>query len=1062
MTSIPELNRSINLLNEKKIDGLIINLDLTVNKYVTITQLEVASAKIIADITKELFEKIDSCPCNKDILEHIKNISIIEQKTKPGKYSGLKKYSPPNPSVGNPDLGSSKNSQKIDIFRKEMTKINEPDTESKQEDNFKTNTKTVKFKYSDMEDDESESSYTATRRGNKKKYEFKTPVHNGIPNSGQGPNTINVLNIDCIQDLKLRERVVDKWVTEISLILQTNPDEFEKTKNVLLLLEHKTDGIVQKFLRNNNWNDELHGSDLFDNLINVIYTTFLGLDYISNKDFTINKKVDIARVSMTKLQLHDISLLDKYTCMYESYLYDIPQRSEYAQWISAYLMKILIIGETCTDRWKKEATGEIQQPSLSYATKIAKEEIDRICQDIYKQQKLKTISKDCCSILSDFKNFDIGKKNYTKKMYKNKKKYKSFWKKKRRKFSPGKYFKKPSKETPKKTTSCPQGKKKCGCWICNEEGHYTNECPNRKKYPDKVMVLQTANNGGYEALEEEYDDTGASLCLASKLIIPDELWFKQIEDLLEKVCSENPIDPNKTKGWMKASIKLIDPKTVIREKPMVYSLQDREEFSKQIKELLDMRLIIESKSPHMSPTFLVNKEAEKRRGKKCMVVNYKATNDATIGDSHNLPYMHELLTLLRGKNIYSSFDCKSGFWQVLLDEEPQLLIAFTCLDGLFQWKVLPFGLKQAPSIFQRHMQNALRGLEGFCTVYVDDNMIFSKNEQEHYVHVTQVLRTILKYGIILSKKKAHLFKTKIIFLGLEINEGTHCPHKHILVHLHDFPNVLEDKKQLQKFLGVLTYADIEKLAAKRKPLQAKLKKDVIWNWSSADTDYIKKIKKVLINFPKLYLPNIEDSLIIEIDASNEFWEGVLKAKNPKNEEQICRYTSGSFKAAEKNYHSNEKELLAETKTYWQTASPVTSGISKMTTLSPSNKSVQEFTPDYKKALNKEAERFYVIYKGPHVGVHTNWGITETFCKVDKVTCKKFRNEASARLSLATYQDDTSKTNQPLLRPKIQKVKEAHRDQRFDVLNDIQQIVNYPEISFEDFRTIWKKARAACP
>ena len=117
-TSIPELNRSINLLNEK-IDGLIINMDLTFNKYVTITQLEVASAKIIADITKELSEKIDSCPCNKDILEHIKNISIIEQKTKPGKYSGLKKYSPPNPSVGNPDLGSSKDSQKIDIFRKE-------------------------------------------------------------------------------------------------------------------------------------------------------------------------------------------------------------------------------------------------------------------------------------------------------------------------------------------------------------------------------------------------------------------------------------------------------------------------------------------------------------------------------------------------------------------------------------------------------------------------------------------------------------------------------------------------------------------------------------------------------------------------------------------------------------------------------------------------------------------------------------------------------------------------------------------------------------------------------
>ncbi|CAH1433727.1 unnamed protein product [Lactuca virosa] len=350
----------------------------------------------------------------------------------------------------------------------------------------------------------------ATNRGERKKkknYEFKMPVHNGIPNSGKGPNTINVLNIDYIQDLKLRERVIEKWVTEISLILQTNPDEFGNAKNVFLLLEHKTDGIVQKFLRNNNWNEELHGLDLFDNLINVIYTTFLGLDYVSNKDFTINKKVDIARVSMTKLQLHDICLLDKYTCRYESYLYDIPQRCEYSQWICAYLMKIPIIGEICTERWKKEAIGEIQQTSLSYATKIAKEEIDRICQDMYKQQKLKTISKDCCNILSDFKDFDIGRKTYTKNKYKdkNKKKYKSFWKKKKRRFSPGKYFKKSSKETPKKNTSCPQGKKKCRCWICNEEGHYANECPNRKKYPDKVKVLQAANNGGYEALEEEYN-----------------------------------------------------------------------------------------------------------------------------------------------------------------------------------------------------------------------------------------------------------------------------------------------------------------------------------------------------------------------------------------------------------------------------------------------------------------------------------------------------------------------------------------------------------------------------
>ena len=385
----------------------------------------------------------------------------------------------------------------------------------------------------------------------------------------------------------------------------------------------------------------------------------------------------------------------------------------------------------------------------------------------------------------------------------------------------------------------------------------------------------------------------------------------KIEKLLDSVCSDNPLDPAKTKHWMKASIKLRDPKTVIKVKPMKYSPQDREEFGKQIQELLDMKIIIPSKSPHMSPAFLVENEAEKRRGKKRMVVNYKAINEATIGDSHNLPNKDELLTLIRGKKMFSSLDCKSGFWQVLLDEESQLLTAFTCPQGHYQWVVVPFGLKQAPSIFQRHMQNAFRSFEKFCCVYVDDILIFSDNEQDHLRHLAAVLKKCQLLGIILSKKKAQIFKTKINFLGLEIDQGTHCPQIHILEHIHKFPDKLEDKKQLQRFLGILTYASdyIPKLAAIRAPLQAKLRKDIPWEWKDSDTSYINKVKKNLKSFPKLYHPEPDDKLIIETDASGEYWGGVLKAVN-SNKELICRYASGSFKDAERNYHSNEKEYLA--------------------------------------------------------------------------------------------------------------------------------------------------------
>lgn len=81
---------------------------------------------------------------------------------------------------------------------------------------------------------------------------------------------------------------------------------------------------------------------------------------------------------------------------------------------------------------------------------------------------------------------------------------------------------------------------------------------------------------------------------------------------------------------MTASIKLKDPKSTVKVKPMVYSPQDRQEFTKQISELLELKLIEASNPPFMSPAFLVENEAERRRGQKRMVINYKKVNDLTI------------------------------------------------------------------------------------------------------------------------------------------------------------------------------------------------------------------------------------------------------------------------------------------------------------------------------------------------------------------------------------------------------------------------------------------------
>ncbi|KAI3678913.1 hypothetical protein L6452_38217 [Arctium lappa] len=103
------------------------------------------------------------------------------------------------------------------------------------------------------------------------------------------------------------------------------------------------------------------------------------------------------------------------------------------------------------------------------------------------------------------------------------------------------------------------------------------------------------------------------------------------------------------------------------------------------------------------------------------------------------------------------------------------------------------------------------------------------------------------------------------------------------------------------------------LPVKSRYLRVKLKQDIRWSWTDIDTQVVKKIKKHIGTLPKLYNPGPNDTLIIESDASESYWGGVLKAKVDGGE-IISRYASGSFKAAEKNYHSNEKEILALIKT----------------------------------------------------------------------------------------------------------------------------------------------------
>jgi len=283
-----------------------------------------------------------------------------------------------------------------------------------------------------------------------------------------------------------------------------------------------------------------------------------------------------------------------------------------------------------------------------------------------------------------------------------------------------------------------------------------------------------------------------------------------------------------------------------------------------------------------------------------MVYNYKRLNDNTQLDGYTIPSKDVLINRIQKAKWFSKFDLKSGFHQVKMDPESIKWTAFSCSEGLFEWKVMPFGLKNAPQIFQRKMDNIFGEYKNFTCTYIDDVLVFSKTKEEHYLHLKQILHVFEKYGLIISKSNIEVCKNHISFLGAEIGNGKIKLQPHIAQKIIDFPDKMEDIKTLRSFLGLLNYARgyIKDLGKYTSPLYNKTSLTGQRKFNSEDIKLVKEIKEKVKNLPELSLPLDSDYLVIECDGCELGWGAILKKKKNKYsntaEEEVCRYASGKY------------------------------------------------------------------------------------------------------------------------------------------------------------------------
>ncbi|CAL2257673.1 unnamed protein product [Prunus armeniaca] len=304
---------------------------------------------------------------------------------------------------------------------------------------------------------------------------------------------------------------------------------------------------------------------------------------------------------------------------------------------------------------------------------------------------------------------------------------------------------------------------------------------------------------------------------------------------------------------------------------------------KEIHELLQKKIIRKSKSPWYCPAFYVQKNAELERGVPRLVINYKPLNSVLEWIRYPIPNKRDLINRLGKAVVYSKFDMKSGFWQIQIHESDRYKTAFVTPFGHYEWNVMPFGLKNAPSEFQNIMNEIFNPYSHFSIVYIDDVLIFSESIEQHWKHLHKFLQIVKQNGLVVSAKKIKLFQTNIRFLGFNIHQSQISPIDRVVQFADKFPDQILDKSQLQR------------LQSNPPP------------WSNTHTEIVKQIKAHVKTLPCLGIPSVDSFKIVETDASDKVYGGILKQRAcPNSPEQIVRCSMAPKKDKQKESTSQSK------------------------------------------------------------------------------------------------------------------------------------------------------------
>ncbi|KAL8573663.1 hypothetical protein ACOMHN_007216 [Nucella lapillus] len=400
--------------------------------------------------------------------------------------------------------------------------------------------------------------------------------------------------------------------------------------------------------------------------------------------------------------------------------------------------------------------------------------------------------------------------------------------------------------------------------------------------------------------EETYRDVSVyeGLCRAKQ---------EEARQLLKQFSQSLTDEPGKT--TLETCTVELTTKQPVNAKAYPIPYATRQVVEEEVDKMLKLGVIEPLRSPYCAPVVIVRKKSGEHR----FCVDYRRLNNVTKVDAEVIPNIEDLFAQIssKGSKYFTRIDLSKGYWQIALNEESKEVTAFSTPVGLFQWRVLPFGMVNAPAVFTRMMRKLLKGLKGVEN-FMDDILIASKTWEEHMSQLAEVLMRLKQANLTARPTKCQVGFPDLEFLGFMVGGGAKQPEKSKVEQMISSARP-KTTKEVRSLLGLIGFYRefVPNFAAITNPLSDLTKKGQppVVEWTDAAEQALQMVKERLGAYPILKLPDMSRQFTLRTDASGVGLGAVLLQEHDGQKFPV-KYASRKLSKCEQGYATVEAECLA--------------------------------------------------------------------------------------------------------------------------------------------------------